>query len=69
MWGVKWSWTGCWVPGGGVPRELWSLWGLEPKGGGMSWKVTTLLFCLKVMSISLEDCVGDVWPDGLEIAS
>ena len=62
------SWTGCWVPGGGVLRELWSLWGLDPKGGGMSWKVTTLFF-LKVISISLDDCVGDVRPDGPKVAS
>ncbi len=68
LWDVNRSWTGCWVPGGGVLRELWSLWGLDPKGGGMSWKVTTLFF-LKVISISLDDCVGDVRPDGSEVAS
>ena len=49
-------------------RELWSLWGLDPKGGGMSWKVT-ILFFLKVISISLDDCVGDARPDGSEVAS
>ena len=63
---ANWSWTGCGVPGGGVLRELWSLWGLDPKGGGMSWKVT---FFLKVISISLDDCVGDVRPDGSKVAS
>ena len=45
------------------------MWGLDPKGGGMSWKVTTLFFLLKVISISLDDCVGDVRPDGSEVAS
>ena len=47
-------------------RELWSLWGLDPKGGGMSWKVTVFL---KVTSISLDDRVGDARPDGSEVAS
>jgi len=64
---ANWSWTGCGVPCGGVARELWSLWGLDPKGGGIL-KVTVLFF-LKVTSLSMDEFVGDVMLDGSEAAS
>ena len=49
-----------------MARELWSLLGLESTGGGML-KVT-VLFLLKVTSLSIDEFVGDVMLEGSDVA-
>ena len=50
-----------------MARELWSLLGLEESTGGGTSKVT-VLFLLKVTSLSIDEFVGDVMLGGSDVA-
>ena len=50
-----------------MARELWSLLGLEESTGGGTSKVT-VLFLLKVTSLSIDEFVGDVMLEGSDVA-
>ena len=52
---ATWSWTSCWIPGGGVGRERWSFGELDPRGGDRS-KVTLVFL---IASLSMDEFVGD----------